>query len=92
MQLNTGSGGIDICEVKLTFCWSPTYHVGTPTYYVGDPRYGDPDLSCGAEIIMFGPRFIMFGPTYYVGAPDSDIASIRFIFLITFIFSRCHCS
>ena len=57
-------------------------HMGTLTYHVG------------AEIIMFRPRFIMLGPLIIMSGPQllCNIASIYYIFLITIIFGRCHCS
>ena len=62
----------------------------------------DPDLLCpGPEIIMWEPRLCRdnyvwapWGLQLIMSGPQilCDIASIHYIFLIIFIFARCHCS
>ena len=81
-----------LCPGPKIIMWEPDY-VGSPTCHVGTPRYGDPDLLCGGrDNYVWAPIYDVGAPTYHDGAPDSIWLSKYLIFLITFIFGRCHCS
>ena len=80
--------GPEIIMWEPRLCWVPHLSCHART-----PRYGDPDLlSGGRDNYVWAPIYDVGAPTYRVGAPDIMWHSKYLIFLITFIFGRCHCS
>ena len=78
--------GPNIIMWEPRLCWVP--HLSCR-----DPEIWGPWLICeGRDNYVWAPIYDVGAPTYHVGAQDIMWYSKYLIFLITFIFGRCHCN